>query len=102
LETGHVFVRREGVDLSRDIFACGERLIALHIQDTDGKKDRHWLPGQGIIDWAQFMKDLISIDYQGVLTLEISGNPEFTERNVDNILFRSMESIRNLLKSNYP
>ncbi|MFQ5835936.1 MAG: sugar phosphate isomerase/epimerase family protein, partial [bacterium] len=92
LDTGHSFVGKEDVDLSKDVFECGKNLITLHVQDTDGKKDRHWLPGQGIINWAQFAKDLVSIDYQGALTLEISGSPEFTERNVDNILSRGMES----------
>jgi len=98
LDTGHAFVGRENVDLSKAVFACGKKLIALHIQDSDGKRDRHWLPGQGIINWAQFMKDLASIDYQGVLTLEISGSPEFAERNVDHILPKAMESIKNVLK----
>ena len=101
LDTGHVFVGRKNVSLSKAVFACGKDLIALHIQDTDGKKDWHWLPGQGIINWAQFMKDLISVDYKGVLTLEISGSPEFIGRNVDNILFRGIQSIRNILESDY-
>lgn len=98
LDIGHVFVGKENVSLSKDVFTCGKDLIALHIQDTDGKKDRHWLPGEGIINWAQFLKDLILIGYQGALTLEISGSPEFTERNVDNVLFRGIESIRNISK----
>jgi len=98
LDTGHSFVEKEDVDLSKDVFECGKNLIALHIQDTDGEKDRHWLPGQGIINWAQFMKDLASIDYKGVLTLEISGSPEFAERNVDHILPKAMESIKNVLE----
>ncbi len=98
LDTGHVFVGRESVSLSKDVFACGKDLVALHIQDTDGKKDRHWLPDEGIINWTQFLKDLILIDYRGALTLEISGSPEFTEKNVDNVLFRGIEFIRNILK----
>jgi len=98
LDIGHVFVGRKNVSLSKAIFACGKDLIALHIQDTDGKKDRHWLPGEGIINWAQFLKDLILIGYQGALTLEISGSPEFTERNVDNVLLSSIESIKNISK----
>jgi len=98
LDTGHVFVGRESVSLSKDVLACGKDLVALHIQDTDGKKDRHWLPGEGIIDWARFLKDLIFVDYRGALTLEISGSPEFTERNVDNVLFRGIESMKNILK----
>jgi sugar phosphate isomerase/epimerase len=102
LDTGHVFVGKDNANLSKDFFECGKNLIALHIQDTDGKKDRHWLPGQGIINWAQFMKDLISVDYQGDLTLEISGSPELAERNVDNILSRGIKSIKNILKSHYP
>lgn len=96
LDTGHVFVGRESVSLSKDVFACGKDLIALHIQDTDGKKDRHWLPGEGIIDWTRFLKDLTFIGYQGALTLEISGSAEFTERNVDNVLFRGIESVENI------
>jgi len=102
LDTGHSFVGKEDVDLSKNVLECGMNLIALHIQDTDGKKDRHWLPGQGIIDWAQFMKDLASIDYKGVLTLEISGSPELTERNVDNILSRGIKCIKNVLKPRCP
>ncbi len=98
LDIGHVFVGRENVSLSKDVFACGKDLIALHIQGTDGKKDRHWLPGEGIINLAQFLKDLTFIGYQGTLTLEISGSPGFTERNVDNVLFRGIESMKNISK----
>lgn len=54
------------------------------------------LPGEGIIDWTQFLKDLTFIGYQGALTLEISGSAEFTERNVDNVLFRGIESVENI------
>lgn len=96
LDIGHVFVERKNVSLSKAVFACGKDLIALHIQDTDGKKDRHWLPGEGIINWAQFLKDLTFIGYQGTLTLEISGSPEFTERNVDNVLSKGIECIKNI------
>lgn len=96
LDIGHVFVGRKNVSLSKAVFACGKDLIALHIQDTDGKKDRHWLPGEGIINWAQFLKDLTFIGYQGALTLEISGSPEFAEKNVDNVLFRGIECIKNI------
>ena len=98
LDIGHVFVGRENVSLSEDVFACGKDLIALHIQDTDGKKDRHWLPGEGIINWAQFIKDITSIGYKGALTLEVSGSPVFTERNVDNVLFRGIKFFKNISK----
>ena len=28
------------------------RLSALHLSDTDGRRDQHWLPGEGVIDFA--------------------------------------------------
>lgn len=28
------------------------RLAALHLSDTDGKRDRHWIPGEGVVDFG--------------------------------------------------
>jgi len=30
----------------------GERLIATHLADNDGKEDLHWVPGKGGVDWS--------------------------------------------------
>jgi len=98
LDTGHIFVGRESVDFSRNVLDCGKNLIALHIQDTDGKKDRHWLPGEGIIDWSKFSEDLGSINYQGVFTLEVSGSQKWTGRNVNNVLPRGLTVARKMLE----
>ncbi len=88
LDTGHVLVGREDIDFSKNTLECGKNLFALHIQDTDGKDDRHWLPGQGVINWTQFLKDLVSIDYNGVLMLEVTG------KNTQDILPRGIKSVR--------
>ncbi len=98
LDTGHIFVGRANADLSRNVLECGKNLIALHIQDTDGKKDRHWLPGEGIIDWSKFSKDLRSINYQGIFMLEVSGSQKWTERNVNNVLPRGLTVARKMLE----
>ncbi len=29
----------------------GNLVFTTHISDSDGKFDRHWLPGEGIIPW---------------------------------------------------
>lgn len=98
LDIGHIFVGRKNVDLSRNILDCEKNLIALHIQDTDGKKDRHWLPGEGIIDWSKFSEDIGSINYQGVFMLEVSGSQKWTGRNVNDVLPRGLTVARKMLE----
>ena len=48
----------------------GNRLVTTHFSDTDGRMDRHFLPGDGVIDWtavaAAFPKS-----YTGPLILEV-------------------------------
>ncbi len=45
-------------------------LTTLHVHDNDGPCDRHWEPGRGIIDWADFSRALHEIGYDGVVSLE--------------------------------
>ncbi len=47
-----------------------EYLTTLHVHDNDGPNDRHWEPGRGIIDWADFSRALHEIDFDGVVSLE--------------------------------
>ena len=97
LDTGHALVKREDSDLSANIMQCGKYLIALHIQDTDGKKDRHWIPGEGVINWLQFFKTLEIVNYQGMLTLEVAGNRKIAVYDTNNVLVKAKESIKKYL-----
>lgn len=47
----------------------GDRLTATHLSDNDGLKDRHWLPGHGIINWTELVRSFPK-EYSGCLTLE--------------------------------
>ncbi|PKM87532.1 MAG: sugar phosphate isomerase/epimerase [Firmicutes bacterium HGW-Firmicutes-12] len=49
----------------------GNRLIATHLSDNDGIKDRHWLPGNGIISWERLLKKYAFNTYKRYLTLEV-------------------------------
>ncbi len=49
----------------------GRRLITCHISDNDGEMDRHWLPGNGIIDWKEFCESFPKKHYLGNLMLEV-------------------------------
>ncbi|HEY3277452.1 MAG TPA: sugar phosphate isomerase/epimerase family protein [Syntrophorhabdaceae bacterium] len=48
----------------------GHLLLAVHISDNDGLADRHWLPGEGVIDWKRVIS-LFPPTYRGTLNLEI-------------------------------
>lgn len=49
----------------------GERLITTHLSDNDGMVDRHWIPGNGRIDWKRLGELFPSRSYRGSLTLEV-------------------------------
>ncbi|MBQ8311065.1 MAG: sugar phosphate isomerase/epimerase [Clostridia bacterium] len=45
--------------------------LSLHMQDNHGKGgDEHLLPGDGTIDWSQFLRVLVEIGYKGDIVLE--------------------------------
>lgn len=57
-----------------DFFIKGmsaDRLTMLHVQDTDFKADRHWLPYMGAHDWDAFTSALAHIGYTGPMNLEV-------------------------------
>lgn len=47
-----------------------EYLHALHVHDTDGLRDRHWLIGDGVIDWEDFGAALREIGFDGCFSIE--------------------------------
>ena len=69
LDTGHAAVN--GLNPASEARAAGERLIATHLQDTDGIEDRHWVPGAGRINWDELVSTLRQIDYTGHWTFEL-------------------------------
>lgn len=52
--------------------AVGHRLITVHISDFDFINERHWLPGEGKIDWTSMMQALDATGYDGVFLYELS------------------------------
>ncbi len=52
------------------------RMITTHLSDNDGREDRHWLPGRGIVDWAGVAGALRDGGYRGPLTLEVFAGDE--------------------------
>lgn len=77
------------------------KISALHIHDNHGEEDEHLIPGEGTIDFADFLNRLVSAGYSGYLGVEcvqrVSGYPgnqdslaPLIRRRIDEI-FTSME-----------
>jgi len=54
------------------------RILTLHVSDYDFINERHWLPGEGKIDWPELISALEKADYNGPWLYEISRKPEKT------------------------
>ncbi|MGD9498766.1 MAG: sugar phosphate isomerase/epimerase family protein [Armatimonadota bacterium] len=67
LDTNHANLREPLADAIRTL---GSRIQTVHISDNDGVQERHWLPGDGVIDWGEFISLLDLIDYTGPLMME--------------------------------
>ena len=67
-DTGHANAH----DLSaRELLKCEIAPISLHVQDNNGHyRDEHLLPGDGNIDWKEFLDVLRTVDYKGEFVLE--------------------------------
>lgn len=56
--------------------AIGDKIVTLHVSDYDFIDERHLLPGELDIDWAEFLDLLDEIGYSGVFTYEVSGDAQ--------------------------
>ena len=60
------------------IKAIGDKIVTLHVSDYDFKNERHWLPGEGMVDWNSILKALSEINYGGSWLYEINLNAPWT------------------------
>lgn len=67
-DVGHAHI--DGIDHQKEINDMGKNLLAIHVHDNDGKRDQHFVPFMGSLDYDSLMRGLIDIDYQGYFTFE--------------------------------
>jgi sugar phosphate isomerase/epimerase len=77
LDTNHVNLGEALPDATRTL---AEWLVTLHLSDNDGEREMHIMPGEGVIDWKEFMHVLDEIGYHGPLVYEIAGGETVAER----------------------
>lgn len=56
----------------------GNKIVTLHVSDYDFKNERHWLPGEGLLDWQSIISALEGVGYDGVWLYEINLNCPWT------------------------
>ena len=94
LDTGHCACL--GGDPAEAVRLLGEYLAVLHVHDNDGKGDRHWIPGLGVVDWEAFMHALVEIGFAGTLSLEVAYR-YFKELEVGEYFAKISETAHGLL-----
>ncbi len=82
-----------GSDLVANIAGLAGRILTVHASDNDGVDERHWLPGQGIIDWAEALAALRQAGYSGPFLYESGRDrqggivtPEALRRNYEGLI----------------
>ena len=67
-DTNHLLSERN-VDFVK---ALGDKIVTLHVSDYDFRNERHWLPYEGSVDWAELVTALEDVGYCGPFMYEIS------------------------------
>ena len=49
----------------------GDKIETLHVSDYDFLNERHWLPGEGLVDWTALYSSLIKAGYRGAWLYEL-------------------------------
>ncbi len=80
LDVNHVMHRY--LELPDDIRTLGDRLIHLHLSDYDGVDEKHWMPGDGVIDWKELVHALRETGYAGPLHYESASKAETVSEKV--------------------
>lgn len=58
-------------DIVEFIKKISDKIITLHVSDYDFVNERHWLCGEGDIDWQALYKALLCVNYNGVWMYEV-------------------------------
>lgn len=77
--------------------AIGDRIATLHISDYDKVNERHWIPGQGIIDWDALYDAIVSTGYSGPWMFETVADRDKTGKDSRATPGQLMESYRKVV-----
>ena len=78
LDIGHALInhRSGGPPPDQWVLEAGNLLGHLHLQDSDGNVDRHWMPGTGQMNWYALFEALGTLRHRPRLILELKRTAE--------------------------
>ena len=65
----------------------GDKIITLHVSDYDLDDEKHWLPGEGTVDWQELYSAVVKSGYDGVWMYELGLKPPKTLARSRNLTF---------------
>ena len=75
-DTNHL-LRESPQDFIRRV---GDKIVTTHVSDYDFKDEKHWLPGEGDVDWYALADALADAGYGGVWLYELGFRAPWTVR----------------------
>ena len=96
-DTGHAHIN--GIKQSEALAYIGSRLKALHLNNNYGEDDIHLAPFMGTIDWADVMKGLQAVGYQGLLNFELKvpGNTAGLRRAFGEYVYAAAQDLMQMI-----
>jgi sugar phosphate isomerase/epimerase len=91
-DTGHFAAQRENVPLA--LMKLRGRFANIHVSDNDPINTDHIPIGEGVIDWAEFLRLLKVHGYDGYLGLDMGNRPTLAEglvRSADRLVQMAAE-----------
>jgi sugar phosphate isomerase/epimerase len=82
LDTGHAHyahVSTGAPPVDSYVAAAGDLLDHVHVQDSDGYADRHWIPGEGSIRWPSVFRALAALGSRPRLNIEVRDKTRLQE-----------------------
>ena len=70
-DTNHLL----GEDFAPFIEKLGDKIVTTHVSDYDFVDEKHWLPGEGKLDWPRLVKCLRAAGYDGAWLYEVGFAP---------------------------
>lgn len=88
-------------DNAQFIRKVGEKIVTLHVSDYDFVNERHWLPGEGKVDWQSVITALREISYNGVWLYELGlKTPDSIQRPRDLTLDDLVRNAKEIFENN--
>lgn len=75
------------------------RLFCTHLSDNNGKEDKHWIPGDGIVDWEQIVPSIVDSQIHSITMELLSSKIKIEDpKKYLQTAYKSLEEIMNRKK----